>query len=176
MSVQKPFTPKMREGQEPITAKQEHKQDSDIVAVFNRAKEQNFAPGTIRTNIQRKLSNAQPMWGEIPSTDFQEFSQIVDNARQQFRKLPAAVRDFFNNDPKRLLEYIENPANHPHCVKMKIMTMPEGYTIDRKTGKFIPLEETGVVPYSPPQAPTTPSTPPAPKADPEANPNFQKPS
>jgi hypothetical protein len=159
-----------KESHEKMPVAQQHfAKGQDIREIHANAKQVNFAPGSVRSMVQSR-NNIQPMWGEIPNGDWQDYTQVVDDVRREFKKLPAATRDFFNNDIGQLLKYVQNPANLAHCVKLKLLECPEGMKINTK-GELVPVANYGVVPAgAPANAPES-----APKADDEAQPRFNQP-
>jgi len=78
--------------------------------------------------------------------DFQESLNMVQRAQTSFNTLPAAVRDRFNNDPARFLDFMANPANQDEIIKMGLAT-------DLRPPTTAPA--TGAAPA--PEAPPTPT-------------------
>lgn len=52
---------------------------------------------------------------------FQEAQNIVVAANEAFANLPAKIRDRFNNDPARLMEFIDDKENFDEAVKLGLM-------------------------------------------------------
>lgn len=44
-------------------------------------------------------------------------------AENAFMQLPSETRTFFNNNPKNMLEFIQNPENADKCVELGLMTV-----------------------------------------------------
>lgn len=147
-------------------AQQQFAKGQDIREIHANARHNNFAPGSIRSMIQSR-NPIKPIWGYLPNCDWQEYTQVVDDVRREFRMLPAATRDFFNNDIKQLLDFVGKPHNLAMCVKLKLIECPEGMKINTK-GELVPVANYGV-------APAAGATQTAPKADDEAQPRFNQP-
>lgn len=50
--------------------------------------------------------------------DYQSALHIVMQAESAFADLPARLRERFENDPGRVIEFISNPENHEECVSL----------------------------------------------------------
>lgn len=88
-------------GDEMVT-KQSHKAECDIHNILRQYQ---------RTGIVTHVMNARPSYGDLPSiTDFQEAIHLVMSAEDAFGRLPAQVRDAFQNDPAQLLAALSDPA------------------------------------------------------------------
>ncbi|WNK13022.1 MAG: internal scaffolding protein [Microvirus sp.] len=51
-------------------------------------------------------------------TDFRSALDLVDQAREAFADVPAAVRKQFNNDPAQFMAFMENPENKDEIKKL----------------------------------------------------------
>lgn len=151
-------------------AQQQFAKGQDIREIYTTAKSSNFSPGSIRSALQSR-NPIKPIWGYLPNCDWQEYTQVVDDVRREFRMLPAATRDFFNNDIKQLLDFVEKPQNLAMSVKLKLLECPQGMKLNTR-GELVPAANYGVVPSA--QTPTA-QTPTAPKADDEAQPQYNTP-
>lgn len=56
--------------------------------------------------------------------DFQTAQNIVVGANAAFAALPADLRDRFNNDPARLMAFIEDDTNLDEAVKLGLVNKP----------------------------------------------------
>lgn len=66
------------------------------------------------------------MYGDFSSVkDFRESMEIVVRAEQQFGELPPEVREYFHNDPARLLDFIGKKENLEVAKKLGIVLEPE---------------------------------------------------
>lgn len=74
--------------------------------------------------------------GEMPSPlspQFGDFSEVVDfqtamnairRAGEDFMTLPASLRSRFDNDPSRLIAFLEDKANFDEAVKLGLVNSP----------------------------------------------------
>lgn len=70
-----------------------------------------------------KPNTSQPLYGIDMSTfpSYQESLQIVATAKNQFEKMPVALRERFNNSPEQFVEFCNNPEkNYDEGVKLGI--------------------------------------------------------
>lgn len=97
----------------PSYTKQSFAKETDINFLMERYKKTGQVPAT---------DNRVPEYGYAPSQDFQEALEIVQNARTMFSELPSQVRQGFDNDPVKLLAFVEDPANGPEEFAAKGLT------------------------------------------------------
>lgn len=63
-----------------------------------------------RTGILTHVTNARPTYEDLPSdVDYQASMNLLIDAQSAFAGLPARVRDFYGNDPLRLLQALQDP-------------------------------------------------------------------
>lgn len=75
-----------------------------------------------RTGLVTHLNATRPMYGDFSSVpDYQSALNVVINARNEFAKLPASLRDRFMNDPVKLLAFVNDPQNREEAVKLGIL-------------------------------------------------------
>lgn len=118
----------------------------------DRCKPEFFKASRIDVIIKKALRTG--MMDVKPGTFYGDFSDGADFLQHQnrvisvhryFEGLPSETRNFFNNDPKNLLDFVANPANYDEAVKMKIL-------------KKRPQEPAPAPPAEPPAKPEEPST------------------
>jgi phage internal scaffolding protein len=64
----------------------------------------------------------EPVYADISEVpDLLAAHQIVEAAQEAFMRLPAQVRKKIDNDPARLVEYLEDPANMDEAVKLGLI-------------------------------------------------------
>lgn len=101
--------------------------------------QQSFAADVDINTIVRRfgLTGEMPEVVHVPQSgdytevvDYRSALDAVNRAREGFMELPAEVRARFQNDPQRLLEFCENPANREEAVKLGIVNLPPEKTRD----------------------------------------------
>lgn len=56
--------------------------------------------------------------------DYQEAAGVIASLKESFMQLPSRVRDGFDNDPSRLLEFVRDPQNHEQAIELGILPRP----------------------------------------------------
>ena len=56
---------------------------------------------------------------QIP--DFQTANNIIVKAREAFDRLPVEIRNKFDNDPQKLISFVDNPDNKEECIKLGLI-------------------------------------------------------
>lgn len=57
-------------------------------------------------------SARQPRYEDFSEvTDFKTAMDALRSAEENFSRLPSGIREFFQNDPQQLLDFVENPRN-----------------------------------------------------------------
>jgi len=95
---------------EPSLTVQDAKNECDVNQILSRY---------MKTGVLDHTKMAPPQfgdWSHIP--DYQESMNRVLSAQTTFNKLPAKIREKFNNDPSLFLNFAVNPANLPEMVEL----------------------------------------------------------
>lgn len=80
-----------------------------------------------RFGLTGELPNgvSMPLSGDFTSaTDFQSSMNLIRQAQESFLELPATVRERFNNDPARVINFLEDPSNRDEAIKLGIVSKP----------------------------------------------------
>jgi phage internal scaffolding protein len=99
---------------EPSLTKQAFAEETDINYIMSK-----FAnTGQLPTMIER-----EPRYGDFTDAPtFENSMAIVVKAQEQFDALPAKVRERFNNDPAKFLEFASDSDNQKELIKMGLAT------------------------------------------------------
>lgn len=106
------YTPRTRSG---ITfaaqgrTKQEFAQECDINNIMSRY---------LKTGIIDHVRESAPQFLDASPVEFQEAMQIVAQAETLFEELPSSIRNRFENDAAKLLEFVHDPSNIAESVAM----------------------------------------------------------
>lgn len=102
----------------PSMTKQEFQAECDINNILKQYK---------RTGMVSHI-NAQAAQGRYVDladpVDFQDAMHLVIQSENSFASLPSKVRERFNNDPAKFLEFMADPDNQDEMVKLGLATKP----------------------------------------------------
>lgn len=100
----------------PSRTRQTEKDSSDINNIMRKYE---------KTGQLDQLRSKNPSYGDFSSIpDYQEGLNTVLRAQSQFNSLPARIRRRFDNDPKRLLAFVADPANREEMVTLGLIKGP----------------------------------------------------
>jgi len=89
--------------------KQEFAAECDINNIMSRY---------LKTGIIDHVRDSAPQFLDASPLEFQEAMQIVAQAETLFEELPSSIRERFENDATKLLEFVHDPANIAESVTM----------------------------------------------------------
>lgn len=99
------------DGSESVT-QQQFKDECDINTIVRRFGLTGELPDDVR----------MPMSGDFTDApDFDTAMQLVVQAKEEFMRLPAELRSRFNNDPGRLIAFIEDDGNRDEARKLGLL-------------------------------------------------------
>jgi phage internal scaffolding protein len=97
---------------EQTLAKQEFKDECDINNVMLQYARTGELPYT----------TAKPSFGDFRNArTYQESMNLIIEAQNSFKELPAMVRAQFNNDPSELIDFLNNPANKDQAIELGLI-------------------------------------------------------
>lgn len=104
--------------------RQEFVQESDLNNIMKR-----YASG-----LPPSLAGSRtPMFGDFSNIpDYQTSLQVVIDAQDRFADLPSAVRKRFDNDPGKLIEFLQNSDNRNEAVRLGLIDKPAETPADSK--------------------------------------------
>lgn len=73
------------------------------------------------TGEMPQLNVAMARYEDVTGHDFMEHMNLVTQAKEIFQALPSTLRERFNNDPARFLDFTSNPENKPEMHKLKLL-------------------------------------------------------
>src|SRR5262245_43276128 len=82
--------------------KQSFKDECDINVIMRRYE---------KTGVLTHLRKVQPEFADCTGRDFNEAMNLVAEARTAFAELPSSVRDRFDNDPAKFLDFCQDEGN-----------------------------------------------------------------
>lgn len=101
---------------EPTLAQQQFKEECDINEIVRRF----GLTGNVPTTA------VQPMVGDFEGiTDYHSALNVVIAANENFYRLPASVREKFNHEPQKFVDFCIDPANIEAVREMGLAPRPE---------------------------------------------------
>ena len=98
--------------EEPTLAQQHYKDECDINTILERFNVTGMLP-------QNPIS---PKYGDFSGiTDYHSALNKVMSAMEEFDNLPAQIRARFDNEPQKLLEFLEDESNRPEAEKLGLV-------------------------------------------------------
>ncbi|AXH77600.1 MAG: internal scaffolding protein [Microviridae sp.] len=136
-ALAKPIDPDTGEIIDDGLTQQQFKEESDINTIVKR----------FGLTGELPVNERMPISGDFTGvTDFQSALNAVTQAQQAFNDLPAELRYRFNNDPGRLLSFLDDVQNIEEAVKLGIVVKPKEAprdavkAIDDLAAKIVPPE------------------------------------
>lgn len=138
----------------PTLTQQHFKEKADINYIVNHALQTRTEP---RTDFGRLGSRPlKPIYGDFSAVDHLDWRNKIADAEMAFHRLGPRIRAKFRNDPYQMLRWVEDPENREEAIKLGLLVV-QNETYEEAALKA-EAEARGE----------------APKADPEANPGFEK--
>jgi phage internal scaffolding protein len=97
----------------PKLTDQSYKKSADINNIMKQYQKTGILP-----NVQQKVANYIDNTN-IPSLE--EAHNIIQSAKSLFKELPSNIRKMIDNDPKKLLGYLQDPKNEEFLVKEGVL-------------------------------------------------------
>lgn len=98
---------------------QQHVQEADINYIAERF---------MRTGEIKQVLN-MPTAGDFEGIfDFQTAMNTVVKAKQEFMQLPAKIRSRFDNDPAKILDFLDNTENKEEAIALGLIPKPNTET------------------------------------------------
>lgn len=105
--------------------KQSMAEECDINAIMKKYETTGMLPEMIEKN---------PQYGDFSEPiDYMMSMNLVIHAQEQFEALPATVRERFQNQPEKFLEFTANPENQDELIRMGLATKKPDPIPDIKT-------------------------------------------
>ncbi len=104
----------------------------------------NIVSKYIQTGNLTFLQKTQPEYRDVSGIeDYKTSMEIVIRTKEQFKQLNSNIRNKFINDPRKFLEYMENPDNLEESYKLGLREKPE-----KETPVEVVVKETTAKPAS----------------------------
>lgn len=118
--------------------KQSHKEECDVKNIIKKYRAAG-APLPVADNPE--------LYGNYAIVgDFVDAQQTILKAQEQFNGLDAYTRERFDNDPAKMLAFVNNPANRDELIELGFIPKPEQK--DMSTQKVDQTTETTTTPLN----------------------------
>ncbi|WNK14176.1 MAG: internal scaffolding protein [Microvirus sp.] len=101
--------------------KQSFKDECDINVLMSKY---------LKTGLMDHVNEALPRFEDVTSLDFQEAQHLIAEAASMFEDIPSAIRNRFDNNPGKLLDWVHDPANAEEAATLGFLDLnkcPPGY-------------------------------------------------
>ena len=100
----------------PTLTEQHHKKDCDINNIMSFYKKTGgLLPDTVSVS-------GKPFYGDFSdSADFYRAQQLLASAKQSFASLPSDIRERFQNDPGKLMAFLDDEKNRDEAEKLGLL-------------------------------------------------------
>lgn len=91
---------------------QNHKKECDINLIIDKYD---------KHGVIKHVSAFEGEFGDMTGLDFKKMQDKIANANSHFNNLPWEIRERFSNDPRYLLQFMEDPNNRSEAIKLGLI-------------------------------------------------------
>lgn len=106
---------------DPGVAQQQFRDECDINEIVRRFGLTGSLPDDFKAPVSGDFTGV---------SDFQSAMNAVRSAQEAFMELPGAMRARFDNDPQKLISFLEDPSNRDEGLKLGLLAKPPEVTRD----------------------------------------------
>lgn len=86
----------------------------------------NIVNNYLKTGEITHLAASSPLYADVTEIpDFQSALNFVIEAGNAFMDLPSKIRERFNNDPQKLMDFISDNENREEAIRLGLIEAPE---------------------------------------------------
>lgn len=74
-----------------------------------------------RQGIISHVTKIEAKFGDMTGSDFKTMSDQIIEAKRMFNGLPSKIREEFENNPAKLLEFMEDPNNRDRAIELGLI-------------------------------------------------------
>jgi phage internal scaffolding protein len=104
------------ENKGPTLTKQEFKKDTDLNVIMRK-----FQVTGALDHVTMHSGN----YGDASPLDYHQAKTIIANANSMFEDLPSNIRNRFDNQPEKFLEFVQTESNYDEAKELGIQLAPE---------------------------------------------------
>ena len=94
-------------------------------AFKDECKTVNIVKRYLKTGVVDHLNTRQPLEGTFDEIDFHTAMNIVAAGKSSFEAMPAKLREQFDNNPEKFVEFVQNPENEGKLVELGLANAPK---------------------------------------------------
>lgn len=109
--------------EDPSLCQQSMAPETDVNVLISRWKKQ----GIFEDKIQEIAQNGGGVYGDFSAPRFKDLTaahQVVTEAREKFLQMPPELREKFENDPAKLVSYLNDPKNLAQSYELGLRVKP----------------------------------------------------
>jgi len=114
--IKSTYSPKLKQSitfpEDSLYTKQEFADECDINILMSRYQSFGQIPN---------LNEREPQYLDATGFDYQEHMQFIAGANTMFAELPSRIRNRFDNDPAKFLDFTSNPNNRSEMAEMGLL-------------------------------------------------------
>jgi phage internal scaffolding protein len=108
---------------------QNHKDETDINNIVRKYN---------KTGLIDHLNQFEKQYGDMTGYDYQDAMNTVAAANTMFEGLPSSIRNQFDNDPAKFINFVDDQANADKLIDMGLAKPKESISVDE--GAKAPVE------------------------------------
>jgi len=126
----------------PVYTKQEFKDECDINVLMSKYQSSGELPN---------LNEREPQYLDATGYDYQEHMNFIAGANSLFQELPSWIRNRFDNDPAKFLDFTSQESNRSEMAEMGLLKPVSEWV-------SVPPSENSQEPPAAEQVPSTPNS------------------
>jgi len=101
-----------KDGKPLYVTEQNHKKECDVNEIIRKYD---------KTGLISHVSRFEARFGDLTGVDFKVAMDLITGAQSSFNALPAEIRKRFENNPEKLLSFMESPENRSEAIKLGLI-------------------------------------------------------
>ena len=107
---------------------QNHKDETDINNIVRKYN---------KTGLIDHLNQFEKQYGDMTGYDYQDAMNTVAAANTMFEGLPSAIRNKFDNDPAKFINFVDDEANADKLVEMGLAKPKVNIPVDEGSSELV---------------------------------------
>ena len=91
---------------------QHHKLECDVKHIIQKYD---------KTGLIHHVSKIEAKYGDLTGLEFQNMQNVVAGAMSMFNELPAEIRKEFDNDPQKLIHFMDDSNNRDRAIELGLI-------------------------------------------------------